>query len=84
MRTFLLSLTAATALVSAVSVAPQRANAMTVNAASAIQAATEDSSLVQDVAYVCRHRYYRSGRVCFWTGPRYRGYHGYRRGWRRW
>lgn len=83
MRTFLLSLTAATALVSAASFAPQRAEAMTVGSAAAIHAATEGSSLVQDVAYVCRHRYYGSGRYCFYTGG-YRYGYGYRRGYRHW
>lgn len=84
MRQFLLALTAATAIASAVSLAPQRADAMTVGSAAAIAAATEDSSLVQDVAYVCRHRYWRSGRVCFFTGGG--GWRGGWRGrrWRRW
>ena len=79
MRPFFLSLTVATALVTAVSFAPQRADAMTVGTSAAIQAAAGDSSLVQDAAYVCRHRYYGSGRTCFWTGG-YRG--GWRGGWR--
>ena len=46
MRPFLLSLTAATALVSAVSLAPQAASAMPTGAAAAIQAATEDANMV--------------------------------------
>ncbi|MCX7311037.1 MAG: hypothetical protein WCG92_21430 [Hyphomicrobiales bacterium] len=73
MRKVLLSLTAATALVAAAPVAP--AGAMTVGTASGIQAAIDGTSAVEDVAYVCRHRYYSSRRVCWWT-PGY----GYRRG----
>ena len=33
----------------------------------------------EDVAYVCRHRYYSSRRVCWWRP----GGYGWRRGWRR-
>jgi hypothetical protein len=75
MRKVLLSLTAASAIVAAASVAP--ASAMTVGTASGLHAAIADTSAVEDVAYVCRHRYYSSRRVCWWTP-------GYRRGfWRR-
>jgi phage terminase large subunit-like protein len=75
MRKILLSLTAASAIVAAASVVP--ASAMTVGTASGIQAAIDGASGVVDVAYVCRHRYYSSRRVCWWTP-------GYRRGhWRR-
>jgi len=76
MRKILLSLAAASAIVAAASVAP--ASAMTVGTASGIQAAVADeAALLQDVAYVCRHRYYSSRRMCWWTP-------GYRRGyWRR-
>jgi len=75
MRKILLSLTAASALVAAASVAP--ASAMTVGTASSLQTAIDASSDIVDVAYVCRHRYYSSRRVCWWTP-------GYRRGyWRR-
>ena len=65
MRKILLSLAAASALVAAASVAP--ANAMTVGTAPGIQAALDGTSAVEDVAYVCRHRYYSSRRVCWWT-----------------
>jgi hypothetical protein len=75
MRKVLLSLAAASAIVAAASVAP--ASAMTVGTATGIHAAIADTSAVEDVAYVCRHRYYSSRRVCWWTP-------GYRRGfWRR-
>ena len=77
MRKVLLSLTAASAIVAAVSVVP--ASAMTVGTASGIQAAIAETSVSDDVAYVCRHRGYSSRRACWWT-PSYR----YRyRGWRR-
>src|SRR5207247_8381531 len=66
MRKILLSLTAASAIVAAASIAP--ASAMTVGTASGIQAAIDGTSAVEDVAYVCRHRYYSSRRACFWTG----------------
>jgi hypothetical protein len=75
MRKVLLSLTAASAIVAAAPVAP--ANAMTVGTANAIQAALADSSVLDEVAYVCRHRYYRSTRTCWWTP------NSYRRHWRR-
>ena len=84
MRRFALALAAATALVSAASLAP--ANALTIGAGAAqgIQAAAQDGSLIEDVAYVCRHRYYSSGRVCWWRPGGYY-YRPYRyRYYRRW
>jgi hypothetical protein len=78
MRKILLSLTAASAIVAAASIAP--ASAMTVGTASGIQAAIDGTSAVEEVAYVCRHRYYSSRRACFWTpGGHYRPYRRYRR-----
>jgi hypothetical protein len=77
MRKILLSLTAASAIVAAASVVP--ASAMTVGTASGIQAAIDGTSAVEDVAYVCRHRYYSSRRVCWWRP----GGYGWRRHWRR-
>ena len=76
MRKILLSLTAASAIVAAASIAP--ASAMTVGAASGIQAALDGTSAVEDVAYVCRHRYWSSRRACFWAPG------GYYRRYRRW
>jgi len=77
MRKVLLSLTAASAIVAAASIAP--ASAMTVGTASGIQAAIDGTSL-EDVAYVCSHRYYSSRRVCWWRpGGYYRPYRRYRR-----
>src|SRR5215212_10045463 len=79
MRKILLSLTAASAIVAAASVAP--ASAMTVGTASGIQAAIADTSVLDEVAYVCRHRGYSSRRVCWWRPGGYG--HGWRhRGWR--
>lgn len=83
MRRFLLSLAAASAIVSAASLAP--ASAMTVGTASGVRAAIEDTSVLDEVRYVCRHRYYSSRRACFWQ-PGYRYYRPYYRGryYRRW
>ena len=81
MRKILLSLTAASAIVAGASIAP--ASAMTVGTASGIQAAIDGTSAVEEVAYVCRHRYYSSRRACFWTGG-YGYYRPYRRYYRRW
>src|SRR3954453_22637665 len=80
MRKLVLSLTVASAIVTATSViAP--AQAMTAGTASAIETAIDNLSAVEDAAYVCRHRYYSSRRACFWRpGYRYRGYR-HRRYW---
>src|SRR5437764_1128156 len=80
MRKILLSLTAVSALVAAASIAP--ANAMTVGTAPGVQAAIDGTSLVEDVAYVCSHRYYSSRRACWWRPGGY--YRPYRRYYRRW
>jgi hypothetical protein len=69
MRRILLSLTAASAIVSAAALlAP--AGAMTVGTASGMQAALDETSALDEVVYVCRHRYYSSRRVCWWK-PNY-------------
>ena len=51
---------------------------MTVGTASGIQAAIADTSVLDEVAYVCRHRAYSSRRVCWWRPGGY-----YIRPWRR-
>ena len=82
MNRTLLSLAAATAIVSAATLLPGRANAMGIGTAAAIDMAVTDMSVLEDAAYVCRHRYYSSRRVCWWTAPRryyYRPYRSYRR-----
>ena len=78
-------------LVSAASFTPANAITIGTGAAHGIQSAVEDGNLVEDVAYVCRHRGYSSRRVCWWQpgGGYYRGYRGGYRGyryggWRRW
>ena len=76
MRKVLLFLAAAFAIVAAVSVVP--ASAMTVGTASGIQTALADTSVLDEVAYVCRHRAYSSRRVCWWRPGGY-----YIRPWRR-
>jgi hypothetical protein len=74
MRTIVLSVTMATAIAAGASFGP--AQAMTVSTASGIQAALADEALVQDAAYSCRHRFYTSRRLCWWSP-------GVRRYWRR-
>jgi hypothetical protein len=76
MRKILLSLTAASAIVAAASVVP--ASAMTIGTAAGIQAAIADTTLLDEIAYVCRHRTYRTSRVCWWRP----GGYGHRRHWR--
>ena len=92
MRRLILAIAAALAVVAAGSLAPGRAEAMPLSMPAGIRAAIDETSLAQDVAYVCR-RVWRCGpygcgwrRTCYWTGPRYdRGYrHGPRRYYRRW
>ena len=79
MRKILLSLAAASAIVAATSAIP--ASAMTVGTASGIQAAIADTSMLDEVVYICRHRGYSSRRVCWWRpgGYGYRRYYRYRR-----
>ncbi len=81
MNRTLLSLAAAAAIVSAATLLPTRADAMGVGTAAAVDVALADMSVLEDARYVCRHRYYSSRRVCFWSGGRrhYRPYRGYRR-----
>ena len=55
------------------------AQAMTVGTASGIEAALADTSVLDDVVYVCRHRFYSTRRVCWWRPGPYRGWR-----WRRW
>ena len=78
MRKVLLFLAAASAIVAAASVVP--ASAMTVGTASGIQTGLADTSVLDEVAYVCRHRGYSSRRVCWWT-PNYRSRRSWRRRW---
>ena len=66
MRKTLLAMTAAAAILSATSLAP--AQAMTVGAAAGIEAALADASAMQNVAYVCRHRF-TSSRRCTGLSP---------------
>ena len=90
MRRIILALAATLAVLAAASFAPSRAEAMTISTPAAIQAAIDDTSLAQDVAYICE-RVWRCGpfgcgwrRHCWWTGPGWRHRywrHGY---WRRW
>jgi hypothetical protein len=82
MRRIVLATAATLALLVAGSLAPGRAEAMTISTPAGVAAAVDATGLAQDVAYVCR-RVWRCGpygcgwrRACWWTGgPRY-----YRRG----
>jgi len=93
MRRLILAGAAALALMAAGSLAPDRAEAMTLSTPAGIAAAVDSTSLAQNVAYVCR-RVWRCGpygcgwrRSCYWTGgPRYYGgshYYGRPRYYRR-
>lgn len=65
MRRVLLSLSAAsTILIAASTLSP--ASAMTVGTATGIQAGLAETSAVDQVVYVCRHRYFTSRRLCWW------------------
>jgi hypothetical protein len=64
MRRVLLSLTAASAILTAAALVP--ASAMTVGTAQGIKAGLAETSAVDEVVYVCRHRYFTSRRLCWW------------------
>jgi len=70
MRRFCLAIAAAAALLSATSLMPNRAEAMTMPAPVGLQLALEGNSLTEEVRWVCNRR----GRRCRWIpGPRYYG-----------
>lgn len=86
MRKWILLAALTAGVLSMGSLAPNRADAMTIGAPAGLAVAAGQADLAQDVAYVCR-RAWRCGpygcgwrRVCGWTGPRYYGYYG-RPGW---
>lgn len=90
MRRMTLGVAATLALLAAVSMAPSRADAMTLSTPAGIAAATSGNSLAETVAYVC-HRAWRCGaygcgwrRACYYTAPRYRYRHWRYRHYRRW
>ena len=96
MRRITLGVAATLALLAATSMAPSRADAMTLSTPAGIAAATSGNSLAETVAYVCR-RHWRCGaygcgwrRSCYNTGPsvyfgpRYRYRHWRYRHHRRW
>ncbi len=64
MRRALLSLTAASTVLIGAALMP--ASAMTVGTASGIRAGVAETSSVDQVVYVCRHRYFTSRRLCWW------------------
>jgi hypothetical protein len=77
MRHVLLSLSAASTILIAASTIP--ASAMTVGTAAGIRAGLAETSAVDPVVYVCRHRYLTSRRVCWWRPGGYSW-----KFWRRW
>lgn len=88
MKRVLFSLAAAAAIAASALTLPNRAEALGVGAAAAMDDALHESSLIEESAYVCRHRWRTSRRVCWWTAPRryfrpyryhYRPYRYYRR-----
>lgn len=70
MRTTILSLTATAALLAGASLIP--AQAMTLGTAPGVQAALDETAMVQDVVTVCRHRRWSSVRRCWWQPTRHR------------
>jgi hypothetical protein len=64
MRRVLLSLSAASTILIAASTMP--AGAMTVGTAAGIHAGLAETSALDQVVYVCRHRYFTSRRLCWW------------------
>lgn len=94
MRRTFLALSASLAVLAAGSLLPTSADAMTLAAPAGVQAAINENSLAQDVAYVCRRvwrcGYYGCGwrRACYYTPGYYGGGYGYygppRRYYRRW
>ncbi|HET9717622.1 MAG TPA: hypothetical protein VFP60_15690 [Pseudolabrys sp.] len=76
MRRTILAAAASLAILAGTSLAPNRAEAMTIAMPAGIAAAVDGTNLAQDIAYVCR-RVWRCGpwgcgwrRHCWWTGPR--------------
>jgi hypothetical protein len=78
MRKALLTLATTAAILTAPTLVP--AQAMPVGNPAGIQAALDETSAVQDVATVCRHRAWSSKRRCWWR-PGYRGWRWHRRRW---
>lgn len=87
MRRLILATAATLALLAAGSLAPGRAEAMTVSTPAGIAAAVDATGLAQNVALVCKRVWrcgpYRCGwrRICYRTGPRFYGpryYYGHR------
>ena len=84
MRKSLLSLVAASAIVSAAALVPTGASAFTAGTASGVRAAIEDVSLLEEAAWVCRHRWRSSRRACYWARPYRPYYRPYYRRYRYW
>jgi len=88
MRRIVLATATTIAVLAAATLAPGRAEAMALSTPAGIRAAIDDTSLAQDVAYVCRRvwvcGYYGCSwqRSCYWTDRRHwRRYRHWRRDW---
>jgi hypothetical protein len=77
MRKTFLSLAAASVI--ALGALPAPAHALGIGSAHGIRGALADIGLVEQAAYVCRHRHHSSRRVCWWTPDR----HHHHRQWHR-
>jgi hypothetical protein len=58
------------------------AHATTAGTAAVVRAARIEASLLDDVKYVCHHRFYTSRRICWWRPEPFRKWRWRR--WRRW
>jgi hypothetical protein len=66
MRTTLIAMTAAAAILSAMPLAPTSALPAGPGAAPGISAALAETGNLEEARYVCRHRYDSSRRICWW------------------
>ena len=73
MRRVLFVIAAATAILSVISFAPNRAEAMTLPAPATLAETVAGFGQAETVAYVCRRWCgpYGCSRRCWWSGPRY-------------
>ena len=82
MRKILLATAASLAVVTAVGLYSDRANAMALATPNGLRAAAESTDLAQEVRWVCRYNQWTGRRHCWWE-PRHRRHWRYRH-WRRW
>ena len=87
MGRIVLAITAVLALLAAISLSPNRAEAAAMPVPTGIQAAIQDNSMIEEAAYICR-RIWRCGpygcgwrRICSYAPRYYRPYRAYRYRW---